>query len=129
MAGVYFSLKEVVNLKSKILFMNYFTTLNGSEPKEIIPGFFARFLHTENISIVFWEAKAGSTFPEHSHIHEQIATIQEGKFQLTINGETKILEEGVVAVIPSNAKHSGIALTDCKLMDVFYPVREDYRHR
>jgi len=127
-AGVYFSLKEVVNLRSKLLFMNYFTTLNESEPKEIIPGFFARFLHTENISIVFWEAKAGSTFPEHSHIHEQIATIQEGKFQLTINGETKILEEGVVAVIPSNAKHSGIALTDCKLMDVFYPVREDYRH-
>jgi len=107
--------------------MNYFTTLNESEPKEIIPGFFARFVHTENISIVFWEAKAGSTFPVHSHSHEQIATIQQGQFQLTINGETKILEEGVVAVIPSHAKHSGIALTDCKLMDMFYPVREDYK--
>jgi quercetin dioxygenase-like cupin family protein len=109
--------------------MRYFTTLNETESKEIIPGFFARFVHTKNISIVFWEATAGSTFPEHSHPHEQIATIQQGKFQLTINGETKILEEGLVAVIPSNAKHSGIALTDCKLMDVFYPVREDYKQR
>jgi quercetin dioxygenase-like cupin family protein len=109
--------------------MNYFITLNATESKEIIPGFFGRFVHTENISIVFWEAKGGSTFPEHAHPHEQIATIQEGKFQLTINGETKILEEGVVAIIPSNAKHSGIALTDCKLMDVFYPVREDYKQR
>lgn len=106
--------------------MNYFTPLNEIQFKEIIPGFFAKFVHTENISIVFWDAKAGSTFPEHSHPHEQIATIQQGRFQLTINGETKILEAGIVAVIPSNAKHSGIALTDCKLMDVFYPVREDY---
>jgi len=106
--------------------MNYFTILTETQSKEIIPGFFAKFVHTENISIVFWDAKAGSTFPEHAHPHEQIATIQQGKFQLTINGETKILEEGIVAVIPSNAKHSGIALTDCKLMDVFYPVREDY---
>jgi quercetin dioxygenase-like cupin family protein len=107
--------------------MNNFISLNQVVSKEIIPGFFAKLVHTENISIVFWNVKAGSTFPEHSHPHEQIATIQKGRFQLTINGETKILEEGVVAIIPSNAKHSGIALTDCKLMDVFYPVREDYK--
>jgi quercetin dioxygenase-like cupin family protein len=109
--------------------MNYFTAVKENESKEIIPGFFARFVHTENVSVVFWEAKAGSTFPEHSHIHEQISTIQKGRFQLTINGETKILEEGIVAVIPSHAKHSGIALTDCELIDVFYPLREDYKNR
>lgn len=108
--------------------MNYFHSLKDTKPKEIIPGFFAKFVHTENVSFVFWEAKAGSAFPEHSHIHEQIATIQQGQFQLTINGETKMLEEGIVAVIPSNAKHSGIAITDCKLMDIFYPVREDYKN-
>ena len=86
-------------------------------------------MHTENVTLVFWEARAGSTFPEHAHPHEQISTIQKGKFQLTINGETQILEEGVAAVIPSNTRHSGIALTDCKLIDVFYPVREDYKNR
>jgi quercetin dioxygenase-like cupin family protein len=109
--------------------MNNFITINEREAREIIPGFFARFVHSENITIVFWEAKAGSAFPEHSHPHEQIATIQKGTFQLTINGETKILKEGIVAVIPSNARHSGISLTDCELMDVFYPVREDYREK
>lgn len=61
-----------------------------------------------------------------AHLHEQISTTQQVKFQLTINGVTKILEEGV-AVIPSNTKHSGIALTDCKLLDIFYPVREDIK--
>ncbi len=107
--------------------MKYFTSINEKESNEIIPGFFARFIHTENVTLVFWEAKAGSTFPEHAHSHEQISTINQGQFQLTINGETKILEEGIVAIIPPNAKHSGIALTDCKLIDVFYPVREDYK--
>jgi len=107
--------------------MDYFNLVNEKESKEVIPGFFARFLHTENVTLVFWEAKAGSTFPEHNHLHEQISTIQQGKFQLTVNGETRILEDGVTAIIPSNTKHSGIALTDCKLLDIFYPVREDYK--
>jgi quercetin dioxygenase-like cupin family protein len=109
--------------------MAYFNSINEKEPKEIIEGFFARFLHTENVTLVFWEAKAGSAFPEHTHPHEQISTIQQGRFQLNINDETRILEEGVAAVIPSSTKHSGIALTDCKLIDVFYPVREDYKNR
>ena len=109
--------------------MHYFRLINEKESKEIIPGFFARFVHTENVTLVFWEARAGNTFPEHAHPHEQISTIQKGKFQLTINGETQILKEGVAAVIPSNTRHSGIALTDCKLIDVFYPVREDYKNR
>ena len=50
-----------------------------------------------------------------------------GKFEMTLDGETLQLEKGKVAVIPANAKHSGRALTDCEIMDVFYPVREDYR--
>ena len=59
--------------------MGYFRLINEKESKEIIPGFFARFVHTENVTLVFWEARAGSTFPEHAHPHEQISTIQKGK--------------------------------------------------
>jgi len=33
--------------------MNYFTSINEKESKEIIPGFFARFIHTENVTLVF----------------------------------------------------------------------------
>jgi len=56
-----------------------------------------------------------------------VANIIEGEFELTIDNETKILKPGDVAVIPSNAVHSGKAITDCRILDVFYPVREDYR--
>ena len=38
-----------------------------------------------------------------------------------------VLTPGTVALIPSGVRHSGRAVTDCQLLDVFHPVREDYR--
>ena len=49
------------------------------------------------------------------------------KFELTLEGETKIMKAGDVAVIAGNVPHSGRAIADCKLLDVFSPVREVYR--
>jgi quercetin dioxygenase-like cupin family protein len=46
---------------------------------------------------------------------------------MQIGDEEVILESGHVKVIPSNTPHAAVALTDCKLIDVFSPVREDYR--
>jgi hypothetical protein len=31
-----------------------------------------------------------------------------------------------MGVIPANARHSAKALTRCRVMDAFYPLREDY---
>ncbi|MGF1923443.1 MAG: cupin domain-containing protein, partial [Bacteroidia bacterium] len=59
--------------------------------------------------------------------HEQITEVREGEFQLTFAGETKIYKPGMIAVIPPHVEHSGVALTDCKLLDIFLPVREDYK--
>ncbi len=95
--------------------------------KEMFPGYTGKFIHTNNMTFAYWDVKAGSTVPEHSHMHEQVAHVLEGKFILTVDGVPLELEPGNVAVIPSNIKHSGIAVTDCKLLDVFCPVREDYR--
>jgi quercetin dioxygenase-like cupin family protein len=107
--------------------MSYFTTLEQIKSKEIFPGFAGRFEHTENMTLAFWDVKAGSSVPVHSHIHEQVVTVREGKLELTVDGESRIMDAGCFAVIPSNVKHSAYAVTDCKLLDVFYPVREDYR--
>jgi quercetin dioxygenase-like cupin family protein len=95
--------------------------------KEIAPGYFSKLIHTANNTINFIEVKAGNAVPDHAHIHEQCSFVIEGQFQLTVNGEPQILDAGLFAVIPSNARHSGLAITDCKLIDLFSPVREDYR--
>jgi quercetin dioxygenase-like cupin family protein len=46
---------------------------------------------------------------------------------MTVNGDTQMLEPGFFAIIPSNVQHGGTAITDCKLLDIFTPLREDYR--
>jgi len=101
--------------------------LDNIVPREIMPGFFGRMIHSESMSFVYWDIKEGSPLPEHSHMHEQVANMLEGKFLLVIAGESRELAPGDVAIIPSNAVHSGKALTDCKILDVFCPVREDYK--
>lgn len=98
------------------------------ESKEIIKGFKGKFIHTENTTLAFWEVEKGASIPLHSHIHEQTTQVLEGKFLLTVDGETKIYENGMVAVIPANVVHGGVALSNCKLFDVFSPVREDYKN-
>ncbi|MCU0388315.1 MAG: cupin domain-containing protein [Chitinophagaceae bacterium] len=95
--------------------------------KQIAPGFFCKLVHTENNTINFLEVKAGSQLPNHSHPHEQSSFILDGQFEMTVNGESKVLVANDFVVIPGGVEHGGKAITDCKLIDVFSPVREDYR--
>lgn len=104
-----------------------FIDLDQIEAKEIVPGFHAAFVHAETMTLAYWTIEAGATLPEHSHIHDQVSSVLEGAFELTLEGETKRLDPGTVAVIPSNAVHGGTAITDCRILDVFHPVREDYK--
>jgi quercetin dioxygenase-like cupin family protein len=104
-----------------------FINLAEMEAREIVPGYQARFLHGENMTLAYWEVEEGAELPEHSHPHEQIANVLEGEFELTIAGETRVLKPGQAAYIPGNVTHSGKALTACKLLDAFQPARDDYR--
>lgn len=95
--------------------------------KEIAPGFFSKLIHTDTNTINFIEVKAGCSIPLHKHVHQQCSFAIEGKFELIVNGEAQVLEPEIFAIIPSNVEHRGMAITDCKLIDIFSPVREDYR--
>jgi len=104
-----------------------FVNLENISAREIVPGFTARFIHSEYMTFSYWQVKEGAVLPEHSHSHEQVANLITGRFEMTVAGDTRTLEPGMAAVIPPDAKHRGRALTDCFIIDVFYPIREDYR--
>ena len=103
------------------------THLDDLPEKEIVPGFHARFVHSENMTLAYWRIEAGAALPQHAHPHEQVLNLLEGEFEATVAGETFHLTPGSVSVIPGNVPHSGKALTACRIIDVFYPVRSEYR--
>jgi quercetin dioxygenase-like cupin family protein len=104
-----------------------FTDLNTLAEKEMVPGFWGRFVHSPNMTMAYWNIVAGSPLPEHSHPHEQITTLLEGEFQLTVDGQVYHMHPGSVVVIPGGVRHSGLALKDCRIVDAFHPAREEYR--
>jgi quercetin dioxygenase-like cupin family protein len=100
--------------------------LKDIEEREIIPGYHVRFVHSENMTLAYWRVERGAPIPEHSHPHEQVVNLIEGRFELVVDGRAREMEAGSVAVIDGGVPHSGHAITDCRIIDVFYPVREEY---
>lgn len=94
-----------------------------------VPGYRAKMIHTDQMSIAHWSVEPGHELPEHSHPHEQIMNLIEGEFVLTLNGTPIPMSAGESLVIPGNALHSGKSVTACKIIDVWNPPREDYRNQ
>jgi len=94
---------------------------------EIAPGIVGRIVTADTFTVAHVSIKEGSLLPEHSHYHEQVVNVTEGELELTVGGTPYILKAGKVMVLPPNVPHSGKALTDVKVIDVFHPVREDFR--
>ena len=103
------------------------TSLNQTPAKQIMPGFHGKFVHTDAMTLAYWTIDRGSILPEHSHHHTQIVQLIKGEFEMTVGNETHQFKSGDVLEIPGHVVHSGKALTDCVIHDIFLPVREDYK--
>lgn len=104
-----------------------FLDLAKIDTRDLIPGFHVKFVHSSTMTFAHWDIEQGAVLPEHAHPHEQVCNVIQGEFELTIDGESQVLKAGGVGIIPSNAVHSGKAISRCHVIDVFHPVREDYR--
>ena len=96
-------------------------------PKQLMEGITGHYVHGENISFGLVEIEAGTIMPLHQHVHEQVTYILEGQLDMDIGGVVYSLTPGCYHVIPSDVWHGAYAKTTCKLIDVFNPVREEYK--
>jgi quercetin dioxygenase-like cupin family protein len=86
-----------------------------------------RYVHVNAMTVGEVSLDPNTVVPMHDHPHEQVTYVIEGRFKFTVGSETTILEPGMVALIPGGVTHGGTTLTACKVVDVFSPIREDYR--
>jgi quercetin dioxygenase-like cupin family protein len=103
-----------------------FYDFNTKKKIKIWEGINGAFFHSNQLTFGHVFLDEGAVVGEHSHPHEQWTHVLEGEMEFTCNGETKVLTPGMAAFMPSNAPHAAKAITKCKVIDCFLPVRENF---
>jgi quercetin dioxygenase-like cupin family protein len=68
--------------------------------------------------------------PAHTHPHEQLTFVLQGKVKFTIEGKERTVSAGDVLHFASNVSHGAMMLDEeVVLIDVFTPLREDFLKR
>jgi len=62
----------------------------------------------------------------HHHVHRQVSFVQDGRFEVTIDGEKKILTKGDSFFVAPDMVHGVVALEAGTLLDIFTPARKDF---
>jgi quercetin dioxygenase-like cupin family protein len=93
---------------------------------ERLPGWHGRYFHTANMTFAHYDFKSGATIHEHFHPEEEVYEVIEGELELTVDGVVRIARSGLVAIVPSNVRHSVRALTDGRVIIVDHPVRPEF---
>lgn len=95
---------------------------------QIFPGVFRRtIVWGANAMVCEITLPAGSRVVPHSHPHEQCGYLVSGALEFTIDGQTSVIRQGGGWAVPGGATHSVVALEDSIAIDVFSPVREEYK--
>jgi unsaturated pyranuronate lyase len=85
-----------------------------------------QMIHGSSITVARLRTRKGSIVPTHSHVNEQITTMEKGSMLFVTPTEKIVVRAGESLVIPPNVPHSVESLEDCIAVDIFSPVREDW---
>ena len=106
----------------------YFLPSGSGSRHEIFPGVVLRAIAGPNLMLSVVHLEPGSIVQDHSHPHEQMGILLEGRVEFTIGGITRLLNPGDMWRIPGGVVHRVKTLDQPSVaIDVFHPVREDYR--
>jgi len=82
--------------------------------------------HNDELMLVKVIFEAGAIGYEHKHYHSQVAFIESGVFDVTIDGVTKRQSAGDCYFAPPNVVHGAVCIEPGVLLDMFSPIREDF---
>jgi quercetin dioxygenase-like cupin family protein len=103
-----------------------FIDTRNLEVIERLPGWHGRYFHSPSMTFAHYDFVRGASIHEHFHPQEEVYNVIEGELEVTIDGVTQTAKSGVVAIVPSNVRHSVKALTDGRAIIVDYPVRREF---
>jgi quercetin dioxygenase-like cupin family protein len=105
----------------------YFPTPDEQSRRTIFPGVHICTCAAERMMLSLVDLEPHSVVEEHSHPHEQVGILLEGRAIFYIGDEQKTLGPGDMWRIPGNTRHRVVVLDQrVKALDVFHPIREDY---
>jgi quercetin dioxygenase-like cupin family protein len=105
----------------------YFMPAGSGSRHLIFPGVEIRTAAGTNLMISVVHLEPGSVVSEHSHPHEQMGILLEGKLEFTVGGVTRVLGPGDMWRIPGGVVHGVRTLAQPAVaIDVFHPIRADY---
>jgi quercetin dioxygenase-like cupin family protein len=91
---------------------------------EFVPGLNFQPVLGESMLANFVTFEPHVEAPMHVHVEEQIVVVTSGEFDFTIDGETRTLRPGDVAVVPPWVPHGAVAgAQGCTEIDFFSPPR------
>jgi quercetin dioxygenase-like cupin family protein len=106
----------------------YFPAANELGRHTIFPGVTIRTAAAERTMLSLVDLAPHAVVEEHSHPHEQVGMVLRGRAVFVIGGEEKTLGPGDMYRIPGGVRHKVVALDEpAQALDVFAPVREEYR--
>ncbi len=105
----------------------YFLPAGSGSRHVIFPGVEILTTAGKNLMLSLVRFEPRSVVAEHSHPHEQMGMLLEGRVEFTIGNVTRLLGPGDMWRIPGGVVHSVRALdTPVVAIDVFHPIRQDY---
>jgi quercetin dioxygenase-like cupin family protein len=91
------------------------------------PGVERKILGFDNeVMMVLVRFEKGAVGTLHHHVHRQISYVQAGSFEVSIDGNKKVLNQGDCFFVAPDLIHGVVALEEGTLVDVFTPARQDF---
>lgn len=106
---------------------NKFIPADSQEWEVFGPGLECKILgYNDDLMVVRVKFVKDGLAAMHSHPHTQSSYIASGKFEFTVDGEMRVVQEGDGVLIKPNQLHACRCLEPGIVIDTFSPLRQDF---